>query len=408
MFYPYPTTMRILWILLLLPSLLAAPNQTQEPMPQAQSIAEANNRFHFDFYAAALKSRQSHNVFASSFSVSSAFALLYPGASGATADELRRVFHFSPSADFHQQFGEMLRALSHHNAPEHSLEVANAVWLRQALKLQPNYEQLVKTAYNAEINLLDFTQPQQAADRINTWTAQKTHDKIQKILDASDLQPDTRLVLTNALYFKSAWATPFPKHLTSTQPFYGATTTECALMQQERKFRYFENELLQVIELPYHDGKASMLIFLPKDKGRLAALEEAFDYQNYQVWTAALRPELVQTYLPKFKIESSFQLNGTLEGMGLATSFQNTASFRGLIEQESLKISNVLHKAFVEVDEEGSEAAAVTAITMVRTTSVAEPIRQIAKVFRADHPFLFVIRDNAHGNILFSGKVLRP
>jgi serpin B len=289
-----------------------------------------------------------------------------------------------------------------------TLESANALWVDKKFPILEKFQTSVQKKYGTEIRPADFTgQPEVERGNVNRWVEEKTRDKIKNLLAPGSVKTDTRLILVNAIYFKGDWLHAFEKERTADKPFWMTpeTSTNVPMMTMKpERFGYMENESFQCLELPYQGEEVSMLIVLPKEKDGLACIEKGLSADALADWSGALRKEEIEVHLPRFKIESQFDsLVKTLSALGMTDAFNpSLADFSG-ISSEPLFISDVVHKAFVQVDEKGTEAAAATGIIM-RTTSM--PMKP--KVFRADHPFLFLIRAKESGTILFIGKVCNP
>jgi serpin B len=272
------------------------------------------------------------------------------------------------------------------------------------------YLDLVKKYYGVTITPVDYVGAADAATRsINRWVEEKTQNKIKNLIQPGLLDALTRLVLTNAIYFKGNWASQFDENRTKHDNFYllSGQTIQAPMMAQKGKFKYDEFESLQILELPYVGGGLSMIVLLPKETDGLPQLEKKLTVETLSKLTTGLTEVEVKVFLPKFKMTSLFSLERTLAAMGMPDAFDRTkANFSGMDGHSNwLYIGAVVHKAFVDVNEEGTEAAAATAVVM-RIKMARKPLRPV--VFRADHPFLFLIRDNRTGSILFMGRVLDP
>jgi serpin B len=286
--------------------------------------------------------------------------------------------------------------------------VANALWPQRGYLFLDEYLALVKEFYGVLITAVDYAGDAEAARlRINAWVEGKTAGKIRDLIPAGLLDGLVRLVLTNAVYFKGDWASQFERTRTKKEPFWVTPTRKVMtpLMAQQGEFRYAETASLQILELPYAGRDLSMLVLLPRSRDGLAELENGLTLENLQGWARTIWPRQVQVTLPRFKITSQFRLAATLAAMGMPDAFnRDKANFSGMDGRELwLFILAVLHKAFVDVNEEGTEAAAATAVAMRARSAPAPPA-----VFRADHPFLFLIVDHRTGSILFFGRLLDP
>jgi serpin B len=350
------------------------------------------------------------NLFFSPESISTALAMAYAGARGETAAQMAKTLHFTlPPEKLHPVMGALLREL---NTPQenYQLSVANALWAQRGSTFLGDFLKLLKTDYGAGINEVDFAgSTETARSTINQWVEQKTQDKIKDLLQPGSLRPDTRLVLTNAIYFKGNWLAQFDKAQTKDEDFHlsPAQTKKAPLMHREGSFRYFHGGGFQILEIPYKGNDLSMLILLPDEIGGLAALEQSMSVPNMKHWLQQLAsvPKVIVT-VPKFKLTQQFELGSTLGAMGMPAAFSGNADFSGMTGKRDFSISEVIHKAYVDVNEEGTEAAAATGVTMralaIRVPEVHPP------VFRADHPFVFLIRDNRSESILFLGRVTDP
>jgi len=373
----------------------------------AKKAAESVNAFAFDMYAELANSEG--NLFISPYSVSSAMAMLYAGTSGEAAREIRGVMHYPEG--LHPAMGELKNALEADGTGE--LSIANAIWPDSGLKLLPAYLEIIRDYYGGEVTQFDYgVEWRDAEDAINEWTAERTRNMIKNIFKRDDLMPRgrevTSLVLTNAVYFFSKWKEPFEKELTSDGVFFGATERETKFMRQISSFPYFETENFQLLEMPYEDGRRSFVALLPREKGDIKSLETALDAGKLAEWRASTRRSKVDVYIPKFELEWEKELVSVFESLGLKGIFEPSRdNYKNLTEtQDEMHVSRIIHKTKITLDEEKTEAAAVTAIGMTRTTSI-QPISKPYE-FRADHPFVFFIADNSTGAILFMGRFSDP
>lgn len=375
--------------------------------PQDPSIAADNNGFALDLYAQ-LRAKDG-NLFFSPYSVSTALAMTYAGARGATAEEMRKVLHFRlEDAKLHEAFAAQIRELNGDaKGRGYALSVANALWGQQDYRFKEEFTALLEKNYGAGMNLVDFAGATEEARRtINAWVEKKTQDKIKELLKPGILTSYTRLVLTNAIYFKGDWAAKFDKKATAKAPFSlsDGKAVDVDMMYQRATFGYADDGKVQALSLPYKGKELSMLILLPRDTAGLKAMEEGLTAKTLGEWVARLREHEVCVWLPGFKMTCEFALNKVLSDMGMPSAFDpDAADFSGMSTQPGrLFISAVVHKAFVEVNEEGTEAAAATAVVM---SADSEPMEF---QFRADRPFVFAIRHEKTGAILFMGRVANP
>jgi serpin B len=407
--------MKLLHSLLLVlfcgPAAIAAQTVPAASADQAEAV-KGSNAFAVDLYGQL--SAQPGNLFFSPESVSTAFGMAYAGAHGQTATEMAHVFHFTlPPERLHPAFGALLAGM---NAPHrgYALSVADALWAQQDEKFLPAYLNLVEANYGAGFRAVDFkTAPDSARATINQWVEKQTNDKIQNLLGPGTVTPLTRLILTNAIYFKAAWADQFEKNGTKNEDFHlsAGKTIQAPTMHNWGGYEYFKGPAFQALLLPYEKGEISMLILLPDDVDGLPALEHSLSAGNLEKWVASLSyAHEVIVSLPRFKIAQQFELSSTLEELGLKSAFDaSTADFSAMTGDRSLVISAAIHKAYIDLDENGTEAAAATAVVMemamaARPSSPPPP----PIIFTADHPFLFLIRDNESGGILFMGRVTDP
>lgn len=403
--------MKLLFLVLLPPLLLHEDALAQSPLsliPDQAALAEGNNAFAADLYGQLRK--QNGNLFFSPESIGAAFAMAYAGARGTTATEMAAVLHFTlPSEQLHPAMGALLDRLNAAHTG-YQLGVADALWAEKDFTFLDAFLNLTATDYGAGFQRVDFkTAPEAARATIDKWVARKTEDKITQLIGPGVLTPSTRLVLTNAIYFKGAWQTPFNKQATKVEDFQLSATTsvKAPLMHLTGRFNYFDGGTFQAVELPYKSGDLSMIVLLPGDAGGLGALEQSMTSVGLKQWLSKLDAgSKVILTLPSFKMNQQFQLAGTLGVMGMEQAFHaNTADFSGITGARNLWISAAIHKAFVDVNEEGTEAAAATGIVMLGMAMRKEPP---PVEFRADHPFVFLIRDNRTGSILFMGRVEDP
>jgi serpin B len=341
------------------------------------------------------------NLFCSPYSLSAALAMTYAGASGITAEEMERVMHY-PKTSTHEGFWMMTKRMEEINAKgKVKLAVANALWNR--LKLHPDYLAITKKYYNAEVYPLTSETP------INDWASKNTNGKIPKVLEPGDITPLVKLVLTNAIYFKGDWVKTFDKENTQEAQFYQSnkSVSLCSLMYAKDDFKYGQFDGYQAIELPYSGDDLSMVVLLPKRETSLKQMLQSLNIKELDSQLRALKNQQVELWLPKFKLETSYELKDVLMQMGMNAPFKNADFSKMTIDKTPLEISRIIQKAFVEVNEKGTEAAAVTVVMMTTESSIERHHIEIPE-FRADRPFLFFIRDKQTGAILFTGGVENP
>jgi len=385
----------------------------QKPGPPSATEVEAvkgSNAFAVDLYSQ-LRS-QPGNLFFSPESISTAFAMAYAGARGQTAAEMQHVLHFTlPPAQLHPAMGTLLSSMNaQHNG--YQLRVADALWAQQDASFLPGFLKLVQTDYAAGFHRVNFkASPDVVSNTINHWVEQQTNNKIQNLIGHGVLTPATRLVLTNAIYFKGDWLNPFEKASTQNEEFHTSASqfVMASLMHRTGSYRYYDGGTFQALELPYSGDELSMDVLLPKANNGLPALEQSFTASAAGDWLQKLEPvdKVILTF-PRFTMTQQFELSSALSAMGMPQAFGGAANFSGMTGKPDFTISAAIHKAFIDVNEQGTEAAAATSIIM-RATAARVPFPEPPPVvFRADHPFLFLIRDAKSGAILFLGRVTDP
>jgi len=366
--------------------------------------------FTIDLYAQ-LAGAQDGNLFFSPVSIQTALAMPYAGAHGVTAEQMAKALHYQAPVD---RLNEACAGFLHllNDAPKdrpYQLIVANALWCQQGLALRPDFSQLVQKTYGAGLQPVDLVRaPDQACRTINDWAAKQTRDKIKDVIGRDILTPNTRLVLTNVVYFKSKWATEFAKGATVDGAFHltADKSVETRLMNQTTALGYFESEDLQLVEMPYVKGPLSMIVLLPRKVDGLRGLEKTLTVEKVEGWLKGKKSEDVSVTLPKFTFDARCMLASTLQKMGMTEAFdQAKADFSG-IAATPLYLSAIIHKAFVAVDEEGTEAAAAT-VVIGGTFGLGDIVGK-TKTFRADHPFMFLILHNGTGKIMFAGRLVDP
>ena len=373
-----------------------------------KTLVEGNTAFALQLYGK-LRSGDGNLAF-SPYSISSALAMTCAGARGETARQIEQVLHFDQSqADLSPLFGQLDKAVKAAKG-DNELNIANSIWPQKKYPFQEDFLRLLKQDYNATVTPLDYKRDaERARVTINRWVDNHTRHKINEIIGPGVLDDLTRMVLVNAIYFKGTWATPFPEHATRSDKFYPQPDAQITVpfMHVSDTFRYGENDQLQLISLRYLGDKLEMLILLPRSRDGIGQLENNLNTANLSAWISKMGVEQVDVALPKFKMTSEFGLADTLRAMGMQDAFDpQKADFSGMDGQlHWLYISAVLHKAYVDVNEKGTEAAAATAMTMAASADM--PVER-TKQFRADHPFIFVIRDSTTGSILFLGRVANP
>ena len=332
--------------------------------------------------------------------------MTYAGARGQTSREMCRVLRFCPlKFNVHAIFGATLGSINIANG-QYALASANRLFAQKGFTICKKYRKLTTRYYSASLKQLDFaTNPSGAADFINDWVEQQTNNKIKDLLSAGAVR-NAMLVLVNAIYFKATWNNKFDPKLTRSDTFHVSTsqTVTVEMMSNRGKFRYCENRQLQckILELPYTGKRLAMYVLLPNEIDSLASLESKVTYTSVISALAMLRSQTVAISFPRFGMTQEMSLSKVLQAMGMTQAFAVKADFSG-ISSYKLYVSDVIHKAFVKVGENGTEAAAATAVIMVGSSGISNQ-----KYFYADHPFLLLIRDNNTGSILFLGRLVKP
>ena len=405
---------------IILPSFLLMLGQFAYAQNSPAWLVRGNTAFALDLYNK-LKEDKSDNLFFSPYSLSTALAMTYAGAKGETAKQMARVLHF-PQA--HTQLDQAFQLLqSQINAAQAQenieLNIANALWGQEDYPFLDSFKNDIQKYYGAKLESVDFkTAYQNLHEDINTWVENQTQHKIKNLIKPGVLNNLTRLVLVNAIYFKGNWASPFDGDNTENAPFWVNPNNSITvpLMNQKNYFGYMNNNSFQVLELPYavnqnagrfgdfNDNDLSMIILLPKARDGIAQVEGLLSVGKLEKWLEHLRWQKVKVFLPRFKINTGFELSKTLKSMEMPDAFnESQANFSGMDGAKKLAITSVIHQAFVDVNEKGTEAAAATAVIM-GTRGMSPP----PPTFRADHPFIFLIRHNSSGSILFMGRVINP
>ncbi len=402
------------------------PAQAKEPRPDdpAEGVARSGNAFAVDMYKRL--AGEEGNLFFSPTSIQTALAMTYAGARGDTAGQMETALHLPDDpAKIHDGFARLIADLNEPRMvtvwtdqdgeakrgekPAYELHVANALWGQRGYPFKEDFLTLTGECYDAGLSKVDFKRTEEARDTINTWVEKQTNDKITDLIPEGVLYELTRLVLTNAVYFKSDWAEQFDEHATEDSDWHAGEeeSYETPMMHQQERFGYMENDTLQALSMPYKANELDMVVLLPRERDGLGELEKGLTGEKLAGWLDAIGTQEVRVTMPKWKFTSRFGLKDVLSSMGMPAAFNPAkADFTGIADVEKLWIDAVLHKAYVAVDEDGTEAAAATAVVMEAEAITLEPPK--VAVFTADHPFLFLIRHKDTGAILFMGRVARP
>jgi serpin B len=365
-------------------------------------VVTANNRLAFDLYRRLRE--EEGNIFFSPWSISSAMAIALEGARGETRSEMRAVLHL-PGEERRLAFARLYNEINKKDK-RYELATANAVWAQKDFQILDAYFDVIEKYYGGNVENLDFIGDTEGSRKtINGWVEGKTKEKIKDLIPQGAIDGQTRLVITNAVYFKGQWVKQFD--LKNTQESEFRVTPDKAVKVQmmnlrDAKFKYAEDETVQILELPYAGEELSMLILLPKEDSP-DNVESILAAERLDEWRASIKEEEVDVYLPRFKLETKYGLVENFKELGMRQAFDpGQADFSAMTGRRDLFISRIIHQAFVEVNEEGTEAAAATGVVMTLT---AMPTK---KIFMADHPFIFIIIDRTTGAILFVGRVANP
>ncbi|HQJ56687.1 MAG TPA: serpin family protein [Caldisericia bacterium] len=369
-----------------------------------QEVVDANNQFALELYTELSKNGK-ENIFYSPYSIFAALGMTYEGAKGETKDEIKSVFHFPEDSTLRPNFAKIYNDINK-NEEDYELRTGNALWVQKDYPFLEDYINIVVKYYGGKASNLDFVkETEKSRQTINSFIEEQTNGKIKDLIPKGVLDYLTRLVLTNAIYFKGTWQWEFNPKNTEEVDF-KITPTDIVkvpmmyMKPEKAKFNYADLEDLQILELPYKGEKISMLILLPKDN-----LEDIqpLTIEKLKEWKSQTKEEtLDEIYLPKFEFDTKYFMKEILSDMGMPTAFEMDADFSGMDGTKSLYIKEVIHQAYVKVDEKGTEAAAATGVVMELTSIMPK------NIFRADHPFIFIIQQNDTGNILFLGRVNDP
>ena len=368
------------------------------------AVVAGNTEFATEFYKKISETKPDENAFFSPYSLSTALAMTYAGARENTAKQMADTLRFRlAQTELHPGFAELDAAMKS-NGKGYRLEIANALWVQQGFHFRQDFVDLVKANYGGGFTPVDFSgQTENSRQTINSWVEKKTAGKIKELLSQGVLTSLTRLVLTNAIYFKGDWASKFKAEMTKQAPFYtkSGEAINVPTMHQNGQFKFSETDDMKLLAMPYAGDELSMVVLLPKKS--IDEFEKTMDLGRLDEWLAGAGKKEVDVYLPKFKFETAYSLNDVLANMGMKDAFSASfANFSGMTGKPDLYITSVIHKAVIDVNEEGSEAAAATAVVMGLKSVMYKP------EFKADRPFVFLIRHNATGSVLFLGRVMKP
>jgi serine protease inhibitor len=380
--------------------------------PDAKSVVDGNNAFALDLYRH-LEKREGNLLF-SPFNIYTSLGMTYAGARGQTETEMAGVLRFTlPQHELHPAFHELFDWLDKIQQWDGiSFTLADSLWSQKEYPFKKAFLELIRTNYDAGVHPLDFTNPITAARQINDWFERKTDGKIKEMITPNQINPRySRLFLCSAIYFNGKWQTQFKPSDTHPRPFYVSSdqTVTVPMMSQFSKFKltfdaaFGQDDAIQLIEFPYSGDDLSMIVLLPIELGKMSALEDELTLTNLSAWLAKLDqalPRKVNILLPRFTFEQSFDLVGELKSLGMVSVFGPEADLSGMDGTTNLFLADAVHKAVIEVNEAGTKAVAATWVHTAR--------KSMPTSFHADHPFIFLIRDNQTGCILFIGRVVNP
>lgn len=387
------------------PTVQAKAIDTYATEESVQNLSEAINNFSCELYKL-IHHDTNENIFFSPCSIFTALAMTYEGACGDTAEQMKTVLGFEQNNTINLcSFGRIYNLLNIDT--EYTLNTANALWTREGYPFLESYLDFIDDYYMGKATEIDFSNPASASDIINAWVEKNTGGKITDMLSEADVNPDTVLILSNAIYFKGLWLNQFDEDDTRDRDFTLSNkeviqVPMMALTNAEESFNYTETEDVQILELPYKGDDVTMMIILSKENNVINIVQQ-LDTEVLSTWKDSITPTDIDIYLPKFTFRTEYNLKQILIDLGMELPFSYAADFSGMNGYGGLFIEKVLHKAFIEVNEEGTEAAAATTVHMMET-AMPEP----AAVFNADHPFIFIIQHEETGTILFMGCVNNP
>ncbi len=372
----------------------------------APGLVESDNKFGLKLFREIIKEEKDSNVFISPLSVSMALGMTYNGANGSTQEAMQKTLELSGLTieEVNESYKNLTKLLTQLD-PKVQFQIANSIWHRETRPVIPEFINLCKKYFNALVTGVNFLDPN-TAKTINAWVDENTNGKITEIVD-SPINPLTVMFLINAIYFKGTWTYQFDENLTKDDEFRlpDGSKIHCRMMEQRGLYKYFSNDDFQAVDLPYGDGAFSMTIFLPNWKTNIDSLIAKFDHESFNYWISCLSypSDSLDIYIPKFTLEYELKLNDALQALGMGIAFDPwLADFTKMYKNGGVWIDKVKHKTFVKVNEEGTEAAAVTSVGM--TYGPGPP----GFWMRVDRPFVFVIRENKSQTILFIGKIAEP
>ena len=405
--------MKAIYPLLVISTLILSVSCEKEPLEKetpkitlskkSAEIIEADHAFGFELFREICRNSEEENIMISPMSVSYALGMTYNGSAGTTLDAFNQVLHFGDltKQEVNESYKDLMGQLLN-LSEEVEFSLANSIWYKEAYPVLETFIKTNEDFFNAAVREADFSDPN-TVDLINGWIEEQTNDKIKDMLD--NIPVDAVMYLINAIYFNADWKYEFPKEDTYQGDFNleNGSQTEVDYMVVEGDFQYTSTDDFAAVELPYSDSSFSMLVLLPRQTSSVSALTESLDVDSWDSWFENSRRQGVRVILPKFKYEFKDLLNDPLKTLGLGPAFSDTADFSKIVSAGGIQISRVIHQTFIDVQEKGTEAAAATIVEMSYTSAPGNSIS-----FSADHPFLYLIKENSTGAIVFMGKVGRP
>jgi serpin B len=386
------------------PAEVSSPTTSPQIGKANEKIVAANTNFGFKLFSQIRQQESKKNVFISATSVAIALSMTYNGAAGETQSDMAKALELQGISIAEVNRGNReIKALLENPNSGIQLAIANSLWTRTGVDFKPEFLQQNQEFYQAKVTSLDFKDPK-AKDIINSWVKESTKGKIDRIIE--EIEPDNVLFLINAIHFKGSWAQKFDPSQTANQPFYllDGKSKQHPMMSQSGKYKYFENESFQAVSLPYDKERFSFYIFLPKKSTNLDAFERDLTAQNWEAWMKKFKQREGSIRIPRFKLEYENELASTLKALGMRSAIEPGKADFSQMTPESVFISQVKHKTFVEVNEEGTEAAASTSVGVSITSAPVEgPFNLVV-----DRPFFCAIRDDRTGTILFIGSIVEP
>jgi serine protease inhibitor len=374
--------------------------------PAQKSMVNAGNEFAFQLlHKVNLQEGAKDQFFISPYSAAEALSMTLNGARGCTSDSMKMVLGYTgmDSATING-YCKTLRTTLLSLDPKVQLSIANSIWYRQGFEVLPAFVKVNQDYFDAAVRGLNFSDPA-ASDIINNWIEDKTNGRIQDMI--SEIDPATVMFLINALWFKAQWQSQFDANLTRLDNFTpdGGSTLQVPMMQQTQAFGYFENDLIQMAELPYGQGNFAMNILLPAEGKTVDDIMSVLEPVKWKEWMESLQQRNLFVYFPRLKFTCELNMNDVLKSLGMSNAFCDLADFTGIRASGGLMISQVRQNTFLEVNEKGAEAAAVTVVEIIETTAGPGPV---VTDFIADRPFLFIITERSTGAILFAGRINKP